>query len=83
MGQEQKAIFFVVILKQFDTKDLSNHQEFFFFKSRKEKNSHVFLLKKVGGVLIRVGVLDRDYTVAFDFFLTKQSVLMLFPLCLL
>ena len=33
VGQEQKAIFFVVILKQFDTKDLSNHQEFFFFKS--------------------------------------------------
>ena len=39
--------------------------------------------KKVGGVLIRVGALDRDYTVVFDFFLTKQSVLMLFPLCLL
>ena len=83
VGQEQKAMFFVVILKQLDTKDLSNHQEFFFFKSRKEKNSHVFLLKKVGGVLIRVGVLNRDYTIVFDFFLTKQSVLMLFPLCLL
>ena len=83
MGQEQKAMFFVVILKQLDTKDLSNHQGFFFFKSRKEKNSHVFPLKKVGGVLIRVGVLNRDYMIVFDFFLTKQSVLMLFPLCLL
>ena len=82
MGQEQKAIFFVVILKQFDTKDLSNHQEFFFL-IMKRKNSHVFLLKKVGGVLVRVGVLNRDYTIVFDFFLTKQSVLMLFPLCLL
>ena len=81
MGQEQKAMFFVVILKQLDTKDLSNHQGFFFLKSRKEKI--VFLLKKVGGVLIRVGVLNRDFTIVFDFFLTKQSVLMLFPLCLL
>ena len=75
-------MFFVVILKQLDTKDLSNHQEFFFY-IKKRKNSHVFLLKKVGGVLIRVGVLNRDYMIVFDFFLTKQSVLMLFPLCLL
>ena len=29
----------------------------------KGKNSHVFLLKKVGGALIRVGALNRDYTV--------------------
>ena len=29
----------------------------------KRKNSHVFLLKKVGGALIRVGALNRDYTV--------------------
>ena len=28
----------------------------------KGKNSHVFLLKKVGGALIRVGALNRDYT---------------------
>ena len=43
VGQEQKAIFFVVILKQFDTKDLSNHQEFFFL-IMKRKNSYVFLV---------------------------------------
>ena len=30
----------------------------------KGKNSHVFLLKKVGGALIRVGALNRDYTVS-------------------
>ncbi len=29
----------------------------------KGKNSHVFLSKKVGGALIRVGALNRDYTV--------------------
>ena len=29
----------------------------------KGKNSHVFLLKKVGGALIRGGALNRDYTV--------------------
>ena len=29
----------------------------------KRKNSYVFLLKKVGGALIRVGALNRDYTV--------------------
>ena len=62
MGQEQKAIFLVVILKQFDTKDLSNHQKFFFLNHEK-KNSHVFFLKKVGGALIRVGALIRDYMV--------------------
>ena len=34
-----------------------------FLKIMKGKNSHVFLLKKVGGALIRVGALNRDYTV--------------------
>ena len=38
VGQEQKAMFFVVILKQFDTKDVSNDQEFFFL-IMKRKNS--------------------------------------------
>ena len=48
VGQEQKAMFFVVILKQLDTKDLSNHQGFFFLKSRKEKIVMSFFLKKWG-----------------------------------
>ncbi len=40
----------------------------------KGKNSLVFLLKKEGGALIRVGALNRDYMVSqkskivFDFF---------------
>ena len=46
VGQEQKAMFFVVILKQLDTKDLSNHQGFFYLKSRKEKIVMSFFLNK-------------------------------------
>ena len=34
-----------------------------FLKIMKGKNSHVFFLKKVGGALIRVGALNRDYMV--------------------
>ena len=71
MGTE--SITFVVIWKPIYTKVLSKHQDFFdafikelkiFLKKiMKGKNSHVFLLKKVGGALIRVGALNRDYTV--------------------
>ena len=32
----------------------------------KRKDSHVFCLKKVGGVLIRVNALNRDYTVSTE-----------------
>ena len=37
--------------------------KFFFLKIMKGKNSQIFLLKKVGGALIRGGALNRDYTV--------------------
>ena len=66
MGREQKALLFVVILKQIYTKALSKQLDLigaFIKKIMKEKNSHVFLLKIVGGALIRVGALNRDYTV--------------------
>ena len=33
----------------------------------KGKNIRVFLLKKLGGALIRVGALNRDYTVVMIF----------------
>ncbi len=51
MGREQKALLFVVIWKQIDTKVWSKHQDFFLFL-------------KVGGTLIRVGALNRDHTVS-------------------
>ena len=75
-GWEQKALLFIVIWNQnrikVDTKVLSKQQNFscafikkkkFFSKLGKEKIVMPFFLKKVGGALIRVGALNRDYTV--------------------
>ena len=74
MGREQNSFTFCYHFEKNLHKNLSKQQDFigafikefkksFFKKVMKRKNSHVFLLKKVGGALIRGGALNRDYTV--------------------